>query len=477
MNRLLVAATLVALASAQCTMPSVRPAPKSRYFRIEAVEELIESYGPKFSDPNLSTLFANCLPNTLDTTVYKSSVAPGAEDAFVITGDITAMWIRDSANQVAPYIALASTDPNATALIRGVIRRQAQFVTLDPFANAFQLEGSLPSPHTDDSTSYVGFAGSRIDGMGPLIFERKFEVDTLSNFLHLSAQYFKATGDTSVFVTDLWVDAVQTVLETLTAQQLSSAQEGSNPPYLFQRTTGQPSDTLEDGRGAPAAYTGMIKTGFRPSDDAHVLPFNIPVNAFASVALRGVASVLTAVDEPVLANVATTLAGQVEDGIAAYGVINHPKAGEIYAYEVDGFGSYYFMDDGNIPSLLSMPYFGFATLNDTLYKNTRAAVLSAANPYYFTGSVVSGVGSPHTGPGRVWPMAVMTRAYTSDNVTEIAQAVETLVTMSACSGLMHESVNVNNAGDYTRPWFAWANSLFAGLIIKIAATNPSIIFG
>jgi meiotically up-regulated gene 157 (Mug157) protein len=221
----------------------------------------------------------------------------------------------------------------------------------------------------------------------------------------------------------------------------------------------------------------MIKTGFRPSDDAHKLPFNIPGNAYVVAALRESAVVLTALGEATASGEAVTLAAQVEAGIQAHGVIHHPAAnGTVYAYEVDGYGSYYFMDDANLPSLLALPVYGWTNVSDPVYQRTRALVLSQSNPWFFSGSAGAGVGGPHDGLFRVWPMSYISMAHTTANDTELASLLTTLVASTGCTGLMHESIDMNDAGSYTRSWFAWANSYFAGLILDIAETKPELIF-
>jgi uncharacterized protein len=466
-----------------CALPNARPPPSARLFTSPAVEAAIASLVPNFKDPNLAALFANTLPNTLDTTVY-AHTPPGngsAGDTFVVTGDIPAMWLRDSTNQVLPYLRFVANDTALRGLVAGVIARQARCVLLDPYANAFQLSAAAgPGPHADDSTTRPAFAGTTIDAMTPDIFERKWEVDSLANVLRLSALYFNATGGDTTPYTPAWLAAVDLILDTFTAQQLDTEEEDATPngaPYVFQRTTGEPSDTLEHGRGAPAKRTGMIKSGFRGSDDALLLPFSIPENAFAAASLRAVAGTLRALGQAARASAADLLAAEVEAGIAAHGIYTHPTTGaEIYAYEVDGFGNFMFMDDANIPGLLSLPYYGFTSVADPLYAATRAAVLSTVNPYFICGSTGCGIGGPHNGWYWVWPMALVSQAWTSTDDGEIADVLARLVAASACTGLTHESFDRNSYGSYTRPWFAWANSLTADLILKVAAERPYLIF-
>jgi meiotically up-regulated gene 157 (Mug157) protein len=469
------------LRDGSCTMPDARPAPGDRLFVSPAIEAAISTLLPKFKDPNLGRLFANALPNSLDTTVYRHTAtgAPnGGPDTFMITGDIDASWLRDSTNQVLPYLRFVAQDPALQTLVAGVIGRHARSILLDPYANAFQVDSTAgQGPHSDDSTSRPAFAGTTIDAMTPAIFERKWELDSLANPMRLAALYYNATHDLKPFDAE-WVAAMTLALDTMKAQQLSTEEEDDNggPPYVFQRNTGEPTDTLEHGRGPVGRHTGMIKCGFRGSDDALTLPFNIPENAFAASSLRLVSDVFAAVNATALQSRALLLASEIEAGIQAYGVFTHPTAGQIYAYEVDGFGNSYFMDDANIPGLISMPLYGFAPSSDPLYAATRAAVLSEANPYFMCGSAGCGVGGPHNGYYWIWPMAIAARAYTSTDDGEIAYSLAQLVNSSACTGLVHESFDRNSFGTYTRPWFAWMNSLFADLVLKVADERPYLIF-
>lgn len=454
-------------------MPQMRPAAADRTYVAPSIDSAIASLVPRFKDFNLGTLFENCLPNSLDTIIMVSF-----GDTFVVTGDIEAMWLRDSSNQVMPYLPYAKGDAALTSLLTGLIQRQARSVLIDPYANAFQLNAYQgQGPHADDATYKTLYAGTVVSAMTPSVFERKWEVDSLANVLHLSAAYWSASGDASPF-NATWVAAVSTILATFADQQLDTAQEDASPTgpaYTFQRTTSQPSDTLESGRGYPVKYTGMIKTGFRASDDAAVYSFNIPENAFAAVALRGIVPLLTALGQSALANQASAIASDVEAGIAAHGTMLHPTAGRVYAYEVDGFGNAIFMDDANVPSLLSLPLLGFTNASDPVYAATRAAVLSPANPWYFNGTAAAGIGGPHNGVGWVWPLSLMVQAWTSSSDAEIAGLLSTLTASSACTGLMHESFNLNDFTTYTRPWFAWANSFFGALILKIASERPYLI--
>mmetsp|Transcript_27982 Transcript_27982/g.54403 ORF Transcript_27982/g.54403 Transcript_27982/m.54403 type:complete len:438 (+) Transcript_27982:1-1314(+) len=434
----------------------------------------------KMKDKELACLFANCFPNTLDTTVLYAK--PG--DAFIITGDIPAMWLRDSTNQILPYARYLNQSEELTKLFAGLIYRQASQIVSDPFANAHNIDGLTgPSPHTGDATTYPTFGPSRTDAMKPGIFERKYELDSLCAFLKLSRTFYEKTDGslTQPFLSDTWQAAVTKVLQVFEDMQTSTADDVARPGgaiYQFQRTTSEPTDTLSHGVGNPGMYTGMIRSMFRPSDDATTFPFLVPANAMAVVELRAVAKILRsdAVNATALASRAEKIASEADKGISEHAVMLHRVAGEVYAYEVDGYGNAYFADDANVPSLLSLPYLGYVAADDALYNRTRELVLSPANPWFFKGVAGSGIGGPHIGLNMIWPMSIIMRALTSQDDGEIRQCLELLKATSAGTGLMHESFNKDDVGSFTRPWFAWANSLFGELILKIAEERPSLLF-
>jgi meiotically up-regulated gene 157 (Mug157) protein len=316
----------------------MRPPAAQRTYVSPAVDSFIEALVPRFKDPNLATLFSNTLPNSLDTTVYKSSgTSTETFDTFVVTGDIPAMWLRDSTNQVLPYARWLSNDTALQKLFVGLINRQAHSVLIDPYANAYQVDAFQgQGPHSDDSTYTTLYAGTVVSAMTPSIFERKWEVDSLANVLRLSHVYFEAmNGDVTPF-NQTWVHAVASILATFRIQQQDTAMDAASggPVYFFQRTTGEPSDTLEHGVGYPVRYTGMIKGGFRGSDDACVYNYNIPENTFASATLKDISTVLTAVGQTALAAEALAIAADIDQGLLQYGMITHPTAGKVWAYEV-----------------------------------------------------------------------------------------------------------------------------------------------
>ena len=172
-----------------------------------------------------------------------------------------------------------------------------------------------------------------------------------------------------------------------------------------------------------------------------------------------------------LAHSAEQLQAQIENGIERFGLVTHPEFGSIYAYEVDGLGNQFLMDDANIPSLLSIPYLGYRPASDAIYQNTRRFILSPYNPHYHRGSHAAGIGSPHTPGRRVWTLSIAMQGLTATAKPEQQAALETLLATTANTGAMHESFDPDNPADFTRDWFGWANSLFAELVLKIAQHN------
>ena len=439
------------VAGAAENFKSCRPAAASRTFTSEAVERRIAEVKAKIGDPKLAWMFENCFPNTLDTTVRYSRLKNGEDDTFVITGDIDAMWLRDSAAQVWPYLPLAKEDPKLQALLRGVVMRQFKCIAIDPYANAFNFGSTLSAVHAKDLTE-----------MKPGVFERKYELDSLCYPLRLAHGYWKATGDTTPFG-DLWLQTVRTVLDTMKIEQ-----RRRRTVYRFRRLATNPFESLaSSGRGLPVKPVGLIASAFQPSDDATVFPFLVPSNFMAVDVLRKAAEILRAVNrDEALAAECEALAAEVRAALDRCATVEHPKYGKIWAFEVDGFGSARLGDDANVPNLLSLPYIAGIDPKDPVYRNTRAFVLSEDNPYFYRGSEASGVGGSHTGPDRVWPMSFIMRALTSDDEAEIDDCIRTLTSTDAGTGFMHESFSVNKSSSFTRSWFAWANTLFGELVIR-----------
>lgn len=429
-----------------------RPPVEQRLFYSDAIEKEIRRVQKMLTNKRLAWMFTNCFPNTIDTTVHSGTDADGYPDTFVYTGDIHAMWLRDSGAQVWPYLQFAKSDKKLQAMIAGVIRRQLRCINIDPYANAFNM-GPTGSEWEKDITD-----------MKPELHERKYEIDSLCYPLRLAYEYWKITGDTSVF-DDRWLTAMTNILHTFKAQQ----RKDSLGPYRFMRRTLRATDTtMNDGWGNPVKPVGLIASMFRPSDDATTFLFLVPSNFFAVSSLRKAAEILRAVNRnETLAQQCTALAGEVEAALHKYAVYDHPKYGKIYAYEIDGFGSQILMDDANAPSLLSMPYLDCIDVHNTIYQNTRRYVWSEDNPYFFRGKAAEGIGGPHIGLRMIWPMSIMMRAFTSQDNQEIKWCIQTLMNTDGGKGFMHESFDQDDAAKFTRPWFAWANTLFGELIIKL----------
>lgn len=429
-----------------------RPPKKDRLFHSEAVEKEIKRVKKLLTNKKLAWMFENCFPNTIDTTVHYRIDEDGNHDTFVYTGDIHAMWLRDSGAQVWPYVQLANSDKQLKDMIEGVIRRQFKSIILDPYANAFN-DGPTGGEWMSDLTD-----------MKPEVHERKWEIDSLCYPIRLAYEYWKVTGDDSIFDTT-WIEAINKILTTFTEQQ----RKDGVGPYKFQRVTERALDTLNnDGLGSPVNPCGLIVSAFRPSDDATTLQFLVPSNFFAVSVLRKASEILTEVNKkPDMAKRCTDLANEVDGALKKYAICNHPEFGPIYAFEVDGFGSQYLMDDSNAPSLMSLPYLCDVAIDDPVYLNTRKFIWSKNNPYFFSGEAGEGIGGPHVGYDMVWPMSIMMKAFTSQDDKEIADCIKMVMDTEAGTGFIHESFHKDNAEKFTRPWFAWQNTLFGELILKL----------
>jgi len=452
------AVSAVAL-SAPADYPSRRPPVEKRAFVSEAVEAKIAEVKKSMRDAELAWLFENCFPNTLDTTV-RAGILDGKPDTFVVTGDINAMWLRDSTAQVWPYLPLAKEDRKLKRAIEGVVRRQTRCILIDPYANAFNF-GPTGSEWAKDRTA-----------MKPELHERKWEIDSLCYPVRLAHGYWKQTGDASCFDAD-WRKAAALIVRTFREQQRLK----DRGPYKFQRLTTVPGDSLSnDGYGNPTRPCGLIHSGFRPSDDACLFPFLIPSNLFAVTALKQLTEIFsTEVNDTSMARDCASLAEQVSEAVSKYATAEKPAFGRIWAYEVDGFGNQLFQDDANNPSLLSLPYLGCCAADDPQYLRTRKFVLSDDNPYFYRGSAAEGLGSPHSGSNMIWPLGVIMRALTSRDAGEIGQSLIALKRTHAGTGFMHESFAKDDAAKFTRSWFAWANTLFGELILEVHSRRPSLL--
>jgi hypothetical protein len=458
-----VALAAAAPARAAPAFASLRPAAAARSFVSPAVEREIVRVGALIADPKLRWMFANCYPNTLDTTV-RMGVVDGAPDAFVITGDIPCLWLRDSSAQLTPYLHLVRGDPALATLFRGLIARQARSILIDPYANAF-LED--PGAKTD-----LDWALHDRTDMKPGVAERKWEIDSLCYPMRLAHGYWQATHDPAPFDAQ-WAAAARLSVATFRAQQ----RKDGPGPYRFLRASDRNIETVPlEGWGNPSRAVGLIHSAFRPSDDACVYPFLIPSNLFAVTALRELATVATgARQDAKLAADARALADEVEHALRAYGRMRLRDGREVWAYEVDGFGNALFMDDANVPSLSGLAYLGGAAPRDPLWRRTRDAAWSDANPYFFRGAAGEGIGGPHVGLRQIWPMSLIVRALSSDDPAVILRCLKTLRDSDAGTGFIHESFDQDDPARFTRRWFAWANGLFGELIVRLATSRPALL--
>ena len=440
--------------------PAVRTPKGKRNFESEAIESAITEFQKNVKDEELKWLFNNCFPNTLDTTVtftenYKKS------DTYVITGDIDAMWLRDSSTQVWPYMAFADKDDRLKDLIAGLINRQTRYILKDPYANAFYNDPNKKGEWTTDHTA-----------MQPGVHERKYEIDSLCYPIRLAYYYWKTTGDTQASDAD-WKKSIKSILKVFTDQQ----QKNNNGPYSFQRTTSNATDTRSlKGYGHPVKPIGLICSASRPSDDATVFSFLTPSNFFAVVSLNQAAEMIEKIaGDMQLAKQLKELSAEVAQALKDHAIVEHPKYGKIYAFEIDGFGNRLLMDDANVPSLLSLPCLDAIDSKNSIYQNTRKFVWSLDNPFFFKGKVAEGIGGPHVGIDMIWPMAITVRGLTSTDSAEIKACIAMLKTTHAATGFMHESFHKDDPKNSSRSWFAWANTLFGEFLWKTYKERPELL--
>ena len=375
------------------------------------------------SNPRLEAMFRAAL---LNTTRQTTVAADGT--AYVKTGDIPAEWLRDASAQVRPYLYFAKDDPGTQKLLRAIITRMGKYLQIDPYANAFTLDYR--------------------------VWEQKFELDSLAYPVNLAWTYWKVTGDASVFTNDLSL-GFDKVLETMEREQ----DHPRNSRYTHH-------ELKEGGRGSPVKFTGMIWSGFRPSDDACVYNFLIPSEMMAVVALGELEEIERSVYRNLIkAQRAKALRTEVNNGIQEYGLVFLPTYGYVYAYEVDGLGHAVLMDDANIPSLLSAPYLGYTKPTSTVYQNTRRYLLSKDNPYYYTGTLARGIGSAHTNDGWVWPLAIVMQGLTSISDGEKKDVLGELLASDTGDHMLHEAFNPSDPSKFTRADFGWPNALFSEFVL------------
>jgi meiotically up-regulated gene 157 (Mug157) protein len=470
--------------------PYMRPAPKCRTFVSSAVERVIQDLKSRLRDPDLARLVENCLPNTLDTTIlwHRGRENKGVSNlqSFVVTGDIHAEWLRDAARQLAVYQPFIKHDQKLKDLMVGAINTQANYLLISPYCNAFH-----PPPQSN-----VKKGDTAMDDVYPRpdwrqVFECKYELDSLASFLTLTNDYYENSNGDLLFLSELWMRALEKVLIVMKRESFPSFDKKTGQAlafyYAFKRQTNIGTETLPlAGIGNPVNYdTGLVRSAFRPSDDATILQFFIPANAHMVTELKRLRAnflnekmpsqfpaerYITAVD---------SFIESISSGIEKYGIVDHPKWGKVYAYEVDGYGGNVFMDDANIPSLLSLPDMGYLDVDDEIYQNTRKMILAKdGNPYYLKGTHFEGIGGPHIGIHNAWPMSLLVKMRTSNDDDEIMESLNQIMKTTANLGLMHESVHVNSphGKQFTRSWFAWCNSEFGKTILHLAVHKPHLIF-
>jgi meiotically up-regulated gene 157 (Mug157) protein len=454
--------------------PVVRIPEGKRKFKSQAVEKIIREVRTSAGNKEIGWLFENCFPNTLDTTV-DFSLTGGKPDTYVITGDIDAMWLRDSSAQVWPYIPLCKEDKDLQQLIRGVIHRQVKCILKDPYANAFYK----------GETKVSEWKATDITDMKPGIHERKWEIDSICYPIRLSHGYWQITGDLSPFDAE-WMAAMEKIVQTFREQQ----RKDGKGPYSFMRKTEYATDTVPlKGYGYPTKKVGLIHSMFRPSDDATIYPFLIPSNIFALNSLADMRALFQAIGAhgKAVDDGAYKLMDELQSAILEHAILTHPVFGEVFAYEADGFGNHTMMDDANVPSLLGLPYLQSPHLTGplsvlhpgqrgyTVYQNTRRMLLSASNPFFFKGKAGEGIGGPHVGTEMVWPLSIIIRGLTSHDSQEIATCLKMLQQSNAGTGFMHESFHQDDAAHFTRKWFAWANTIFGEFVLKVYHEHPALL--
>jgi meiotically up-regulated gene 157 (Mug157) protein len=392
--------------------------------------------GFSVADPKLQSMYRAALLNTNRQVTVASDGT-----TYVKTGDIPAEWLRDASVQVRPYLFFAKGDEQISNLLRGAIARMGKYLQVDPYANAFTLDYRH--------------------------WEQKFELDSLAYPITLAWTYWKQTGDASIFTGDLSL-GFDKALETMEREQ----DHPRNDSKYSHR------ELPNGGKGNPVQYTGMIWSGFRPSDDACTYNYLIPSEMMAVVALGQLQEIERDVYHNILKSQrAKALRDEVQTGIQTYGVTFTPNYGYVYAYEVDGLGHALLIDDANVPSLLSAPYIGYTKSTSFIYRNTRKFLLSRDNPTYYVGKVARGIGSPHTSEGYVWPIAMLMQGFTATTDAERKDVLSQLLASDPGDHLLHESFNPDDPTKFSRADFGWPNALFSEYVMTTFEGVPPLPVG
>ncbi len=414
----------------------------------DAIQKILDRVKETFADePKIYQMFMNCYTNTLDTTVKR------LEDGttYVFTGDIPAMWLRDSTAQLRPYLIPAKEDDKIAKILTGLVKRQFMYISIDPYANAFNETANGNCWEKDETK------------MNDWLWERKYETDSLCYPIQLAYLLWKNTGETGQF-DDTFCQGLSKILEVFETEQFH--EEKSD--YNFVRRNTYFTDTLSrNGKGALVnSGVGLTWFGFRPSDDACVYGYLIPSNMFAVVVLGYVEEIAEKIykDEE-LKHGARKLKEKIYEGIETIGITATERFGNVYAYETDGYGQYLLMDDANVPSLLSMSYLGYKGKEQRVEENTRKMILSETNPYY-RGKKAEGIGSAHTPAGYIWHIALAMQGLTAKTKEEQRKIIKILTDTDGGKLLMHEGFCANDDTQYTREWFSWANAMFSELVMN-----------
>ncbi|KAH7110697.1 Six-hairpin glycosidase-like protein [Dactylonectria macrodidyma] len=459
------------LSHGELKLPYMRPKEQCRTFKSPAVEKVIRDIKSRAKDPDLARLFENTFSSTLDTTVKYFDSAKNL--AFIVTGDITAQWLRDTGNQFAHLYKLLPHDKNLKALVKAVINTESRYIAEYPYCGAFQPppESGL-KPTVNDYATLV-MVNPPVNNQ--TVFECKYELDSLAGYLKIVRSYYANTKDSS-FINSNWKAAMSQILRVIKEQSQSTwADDWTFVSYY--NWTGLPGalqpPVPNGGNGEPKLENGLVASSHRPSDDLTVFNFITSDNAMMSVELDNVASLLEDIGQmPKLSRKLRENAVTIRDA-----VWNHTLTSNgIFAYETNGYGGQYIMDDANVPSLISLPYLGFLKRDDATYKKTKATLFSRANPYFAAGKNFSGIGGPHANATNPWPMSQISAVFGTDDDHEITERLKLIMENTSGLGLIHESINIYNSSEFTRPWFAWANSYFAEMVLDLAERKPGLIF-
>lgn len=427
----------------------------------QVMEDFIKGVCAKFEDnEKLQKMIYNAFVNTYQTTLMLEE-----DETFVITGDIPAMWNRDSACQVRPLLVLAKESEEIRNIIKGVINLHKRQVLIDPYANAFNKTADTVGDHCDDLTD-----------QGPMVWERKYEIDSLCYPIQLAYLYYANTQDDSIFDQG-FIDMVEKIYEVFKVEQ----EHMEKSPYSFRRIADWLLFDNQDriiyetlnckGKGTPVGYTGMTWSGFRPSDDACQLGYLVPSNCFAVVVLDYVVEIYNKIWPEKDVTKFVELRNEIAIGIKEFAIVKNQNGEDVYAYEVDGLGNHLIMDDANVPSLLALPYLGFCSLDDQVYQNTRKTILSKENPFYYAGSVAKGIGSPHTPENHIWHISMAIEGLTTTDKSEKERILKQFINTDNNEYLMHEGFHVDDPSCYSRPWFSWANSMFVEFIFSLVGIH------